>query len=206
MSESDAESMVRAVFDALPSLVYVVDEDVRIQACNAAAGDLLDGDSRNVLKERAGDVLHCLHATEGSEGCGHGPLCHRCIIRNSVAEVFRGKRAFRRRARLELVRGGTTREMYVLITVSAFRFQGRALALLVLEDFSDIAELRRMIPICSVCKKVRDGDASWIKAEAYLRRQWDVDFTHGLCPDCYAAELKELRKDDAPGAPPEPTP
>lgn len=41
MSEHETSGMLKAVFDALPSMIFVVDEDVRIQEFNAAASDLL---------------------------------------------------------------------------------------------------------------------------------------------------------------------
>ncbi len=61
------------------------------------------------------------------------------------------------------------------------------------EDISEIAELRRLIPICSVCKKVRDDTESWQRLESYFKDHWDVDFTHGLCPDCHKVELTKLK-------------
>ena len=73
-------------------------------------------------------------------------------------------------------------EIYALITASPFSFQDRQLVLLVIEDISEIAELYRMIPICSVCGKVRDDKESWMRVEAYFKNNWDVDFSHGLCP------------------------
>jgi hypothetical protein len=72
-------------------------------------------------------------------------------------------------------------------------YNGKQLVLLVVEDISEIAELRQLIPICSVCKKVRDDTESWLRLESYFKDRWDVDFTHGLCPDCHKAELAKLQ-------------
>lgn len=186
--------MFRSVFDSLPSLIFVVDHDVRIQEYNSAAADLLIAGRRAILKRRAGEVLHCLHSIEVQEGCGRAPFCKKCVIRNSVTEAFHGNRVVRRRTKIELIRDGAKIEIYALITVSPFRFQERPLALLVIEDISEIAELRRMIPICSVCKKVRDEKESWSRIEAYFKEHWDVDFSHGLCPECYKIKMNEINK------------
>jgi hypothetical protein len=64
--------------------------------------------------------------------------------------------------------------------------------LLVIEDISEIAELHRLIPICSVCRKVRDDKESWMQVEAYFKSGWDVDFTHGFCPDCLQVEMDKI--------------
>lgn len=184
--------MLMTVFDALPSMVFVVDQDVRIQEYNAAASALLIAEKKTVLQRRAGDILHCMHSREVQEGCGRSPFCKDCLIRNSVTEAFQGDRVVRRRIRMELIRDAGMIEIYALITASLFSFQDRQLVLLVIEDISEIAELYRMIPICSVCRKVRDDKESWMLVEAYFQNNWGVDFSHGLCPDCYKTENDKL--------------
>ena len=63
-----------------------------------------------------------------------------------------------------------------------------------IEDISEIAELYRMISICSVCKKVRDDKESWMLIEAYFKNNWGIDFSHGLCPDCAKIEREKWDK------------
>lgn len=187
----DAE-MFRAVFDALPSMIFVVDDDVRIQDYNAAVAEFLKAPQTAVLKRRGGEVMHCLHSTDTAGGCGRAPSCHTCIIRGSVDEAFAGARVVRRRTRMEIVKNGETVEIYALVTATPFHYDGQPLALLVIEDISVIAELQRMIPICSVCRKIRDQNQSWSRVEAYFKENWDVNFTHGLCPDCFDKEQTKL--------------
>jgi hypothetical protein len=195
LDERCTTDIIKAVFDALPSAVFVVDRDVRIQEYNAPAAGLLIGDRMTIIKRRAGQVLHCLHSNDVPEGCGRAQFCEDCIIRNSVTKAFQGNRVVRLRAKMELIRDGYKMEIYALVTASPFHFQERPLVLLVIEDISEIAELQRMIPICSVCKKVRDVKETWLRVEAYFKSHWDVDFSHSLCPDCYNIEMDKLRID-----------
>jgi PAS domain-containing protein len=162
-------TLLRAVFDALPSLVFVVDRDVQIQEYNAAAAELMMAERETILRRRAGEILHCIHADEVPEGCGRSSLCKDCIIRSSVNRAFAGNRVVRRRARIELIRNGSKREMYGLVTVSLFAFEGKDHALLVIEDISEIAALYRMIFICPVCGKMQDEDKSWTRVESYFK-------------------------------------
>jgi PAS domain-containing protein len=184
--------MLRTVFDAMPMLIFVVDDDVRIQEYNAAAAELLSTQRSAILKHRGGEVLHCLHASEVPKGCGRAPFCKDCVIRNSVAEALQGNRIARRRTRIEMIRDGKKIEIYALVSASPFLYEDRSLVLLVIEDIREIAELKRMIPICSVCKKVRDEKESWFRIEAYFKERWDLDFSHGLCPECFKVEFREL--------------
>lgn len=100
-----------------------------------------------------------------------------------------------RRKKLEINRNGDRTEVYALITASPFRFEDQPLVLLVIENISEIAELQLMIPICSVCREVRDEKQSWLQVEAYFKEHWNVDFSHSLCPKCYEAEMKKLDND-----------
>jgi len=115
--------MLRSVLDAMPALVFVVDHDVRIQDYNAAAGEFLSAKRTAIIKRRGGEVLHCVHATDVPEGCGRGPFCTNCIIRNSVEKAFDGHRVVRRRAKMEILREATMLEIYALVTSSPFRFE-----------------------------------------------------------------------------------
>jgi PAS domain-containing protein len=191
---SDKAEMLKLVFDAMPSMIFIVDEDVRIHEYNAAAAELFLSKREAVLKRRGGEVLQCLHAKDVPEGCGHASFCSQCVIRNSVTEACLGKRVVRRRARIEILRGEDKQEIYALITASPFRFKDRPLVLLVVEDISEIAELKRMIPICSICKEVRDEKETWSRVETYFKEHWDVSFSHSLCPKCFKSEMVKLEE------------
>jgi DNA-binding response OmpR family regulator len=43
---------------------------------------------------------------------------------------------------------------------------------------------QELLPICSFCKKVRDGEGEWINLEDYLSERAQLDVTHGICPTC----------------------
>ena len=62
--------------------------------------------------------------------------------------------------------------------------QRRTLALLMIEDVTELLSLRALIPICMMCKKIRDDEQYWHEVEEYFHDQIGVDFSHGLCPAC----------------------
>jgi K+-sensing histidine kinase KdpD len=41
-----------------------------------------------------------------------------------------------------------------------------------------------MLPICAGCKRIRDGQAKWLEVEAFFRRHFQMEFTHGICQAC----------------------
>lgn len=56
----------------------------------------------------------------------------------------------------------------------------------------DVKKLQGLLPICSYCKKVRNQTDYWEQVESYLTSHSDVTLTHGICPDCFAREMKEI--------------
>ncbi len=56
----------------------------------------------------------------------------------------------------------------------------------------EIRTLRGIVPICAECRSVRDGEGEWHRLETYVARHTEADFSHGLCPTCFAQAMEEL--------------
>jgi DNA-binding response OmpR family regulator len=58
--------------------------------------------------------------------------------------------------------------------------------------FSQVKQLQGMLPICSYCKKIRNDQNYWQKVEGYISDHTNVEFSHGICPDCHVRVKEEL--------------
>jgi K+-sensing histidine kinase KdpD len=47
-----------------------------------------------------------------------------------------------------------------------------------------VKTLRGLLPLCAWCKSIRNDRGYWERLETYLAHNLDVDFTHGICPQC----------------------
>lgn len=186
----------RCLFDAIPSPSFLVDPDVRILACNAAAGSLMRGDPQAGLRKRGGEAFGCLHARETPEGCGHAAACRDCIIRNSVAAAVRGEKTVRRRTMAETANGDGAAPIHLLVTASRVPHHGlKPLVLLILEDISELVRTQEILPICAWCKKIRNDADYWVSVEEYFKTREDMNFSHSICKEC----LDHKRKRRADG-------
>ena len=176
------------IMNAIPVPIFLVDDDVRILDLNAAASRSFGLSKDSICLRRGGDALHCLHSYDVPEGCGRGPACKRCVIRNSVASSVEGASITRRRMKFEIRTEAKKSELELLISASPFPQAGQNVVLLVIEDFTELSRLRAIIPICSQCKRIRNEKEFWQQVEGYFHDYIGVDFTHGLCPEC----LKQL--------------
>jgi len=49
---------------------------------------------------------------------------------------------------------------------------------------SEIKSLKGIVPICAVCKSIRNDKGYWEQIEIYIRNRSEAEFSHGLCPEC----------------------
>lgn len=185
---------LRGVLDAVPSPLFIVDTELRILHFNASASQLL-GPGTPYLK-RGGEALHCLHSTEAPEGCGYADACRECVIRESVGKAIGGSAASRIRTKLNIIKGKELMEVQILVTASPFSYEGDDLSILILEDVTELIQLRGLIPICAWCKKVRNEKEYWESIEEYFSKNLELDFTHGICEQCAAEHLRQLEEEE----------
>ena len=55
--------------------------------------------------------------------------------------------------------------------------------------------LSGLLPICASCKKIRDDGGYWNQLETYFSSHSEVDFSHGICPECANTLYPELAED-----------
>ena len=67
------------------------------------------------------------------------------------------------------------------------------------ESASEIKTLRGILPLCSICKKIRDDDGYWEQVDIYLTRHSSALFSHGLCPDCFRSHYPQEFGERSPG-------
>jgi PAS domain-containing protein len=188
----EKEGLIASILEAVPPPIFLVDEDVRVFWSNHSAVPLMGMPPDQAFFKRCGEVMYCLHAVESAAGCGHTEFCKDCIIRNSVRQTFDGQRVVRQRSRMIMMGREQMVEINMLVTTAPFAYKDASLVLLILEDISEIMELQNIVPICAYCKKIRDDEAFWQSVEKYFKKRLNLNFSHGVCPDCLKRVLPDL--------------
>jgi len=71
----------------------------------------------------------------------------------------------------------------------------------ILRYATQVQQLEAFLPICSYCKKVRDDKNYWQQIEGYINARTGSEFSHSVCPDCYARvivpELEAIKREAA---------
>jgi DNA-binding response OmpR family regulator len=74
------------------------------------------------------------------------------------------------------------------------RYQSELETRLAQLDLVQARELPEVLPICSCCKKIRDGENHWREIEQYLARNTDVRCSHSVCPGCLPTLKEKLQR------------
>ncbi len=61
-----------------------------------------------------------------------------------------------------------------------------------------VQELSGLLPICSYCKKIRNDQGYWERIEQYIKSRSAAEFTHGICPECFAQQAALLKSETVP--------
>lgn len=59
-----------------------------------------------------------------------------------------------------------------------------------------LVRLEGLLPICSYCKKIRDGSNEWSSVETYVQQRSEASFSHSICPNCFESVVGELEAAD----------
>ncbi len=60
---------------------------------------------------------------------------------------------------------------------------------------ANIKTLKGLLPICAICKNIRDDKGYWNKLENYIHSHTGADFSHGICPDCIRKHYPDVTLD-----------
>jgi PAS domain-containing protein len=170
---------LRQLFAGMADGLVVLDAEDRVVDINPAARQLFDvegspvGRDAHALAGWARMVpAHWAPGEERIETTYPGQPVRHLDLRVTPI-TGRGGRAT---GRLVVIRDVTARREVELERERLIGELQRALA--------DIRTLRGLLPICAGCKKIRDDKGYWQGLEQYLGEHAEVQFSHGLCPDC----------------------
>lgn len=62
------------------------------------------------------------------------------------------------------------------------------------EKIAKMDSLKGYVPICASCKNVRTTEKAWIPIEEYISQRTELQFSHGICPDCAKKQFPEFYK------------
>ena len=185
-----SELWMRCIFSSLEEGVFVVSPQRKLVNINSAA-ERMFGYSAKELAGKSTEVLHVDHRHYEE----FGKLMNTSFTSGETATFeFQMKRRngelFPSGHTVSLLRDDDGKKMGIVsiirdISKMKQHEQEREKLIFDLQNaLMEIKKLSGLLPICSVCKKIRDDKGYWEQIESYLAKHSDVDFSHGICPEC----------------------
>jgi PAS domain-containing protein len=145
-----APQLLTQIFEALPAPTFLVDDDVVVQLANRAGRALAAlPEGALVPLERGGELLNCVHSEEHPDGCGRAEACRTCVVRGAVASALTIGEVAREQTTFDLrdPATGAVRSLTVLISAAPVDIEEARLAVLTIEDVSELVRLRGRDPV-----------------------------------------------------------
>ncbi len=121
----DAHAEVSTILANVPILMVLVDKDRRVQNANDAALAFSRRSAEEIQGLCGGEALRCLYALDDPKGCGYGPCCDSCVVRNTVLDTFEtGESHQGAKTRLPFMIGGKQRELDLSVSTVLLRVKG----------------------------------------------------------------------------------
>jgi len=54
---------------------------------------------------------------------------------------------------------------------------------------AEMQRLRKLIPVCAWCRKIREDNGYWNEIESYMTIHFQAKFSHGICPECQSTHF-----------------
>ncbi|MEA2011648.1 MAG: response regulator [Verrucomicrobiota bacterium] len=126
------------IYHNAPIIMILVDKDVNVIKINSHGEKFAKNKGYESFGEAIGKVLGCLHNFDDSKGCGYGPFCNKCPIRNTVIDTFKTEKPHKNvETTLPFMRNTEEKNMTFLLFTSIIKFKQKPL---VLVSFLDITE------------------------------------------------------------------
>jgi hypothetical protein len=82
-------------------------------------------------------------------------------------------------------------EAYIIMNIGLIIINAQRVEQEMVNVKNEIKTITDFIPICATCKKIRDDKGSWNQLEVYLSKHADIEFSHGICPECMQKSYPE---------------
>lgn len=175
-----------AAVDTIPDFVAVIDADFRFQRVNQALARFAGVHPRELVGRKCHEVFHGLD--HPWPGCPHEQSVRtgRSVVLE-LSDPHIGVPLLVTCAPFFGDGGELVGSVHIARDISeqkrATQVQEELIAKL-RETLSRVKTLSGLLPICAVCKKIRDDQGYWEQLEVYFRDRTDAIFSHGLCPGC----------------------
>jgi len=129
---------LRAIITSSPVGMLLLDEETRIVDTNAVLVSMVSRNPSQVIGERGGGGLGCIHSQENEKGCGFSPACPDCSLRKGILAVLTSGTSVRgAEIQANLLINGQERRPWLRVSAELVLLDGRKHVVVAVDDITD---------------------------------------------------------------------
>jgi signal transduction histidine kinase len=131
------EQELSAIYQHAPLIMMLLDNERKIRKINDFGAQFANASIAGLSGLPAGEALRCLHHLDDPKGCGYGPYCAECTIRNKVLDTFRtGNPHKMYEANLPFIIDGKEKILTFLVSTSLLRMEEEPMVMVSIMDIT----------------------------------------------------------------------
>jgi PAS domain S-box-containing protein len=131
------EQELDAIYQNAPVIMMLVDKERRVRKINDSGAKFAGEYPDELIGMRGGEALRCIHHLDDPKGCGFGPFCDECTVRNTIMDTFAtGQSHEMVEATLPFLLEGKKKELTFLLSTSLIRFKEEPMVLVSILDIT----------------------------------------------------------------------
>jgi len=144
LRESEAE--LSAIIENSPFVIMIVDQERRVQKINHTGSEFAGRLVEDILGLRGGEALRCIHALDDPQGCGFGPACENCVVRNTVLDTIEtGESHHGVVADMTFLRQEREERRTLLLYTTPLTISGERQVMVVFQDVTERRQAERLL-------------------------------------------------------------
>jgi len=128
--------LLRAAIDAMAQIVLILNERRQVVAVNRCLACLLESQKLQAIGKRPGELLDCIHAEDGPDGCGTDWHCATCGAAEAILESGKVRGQITRECRMTVKAREGLAAMDLRVTATLVEVDGERFTICSIEDVS----------------------------------------------------------------------
>lgn len=139
--EIESNTVIQSILNSLSEMIFIFDDNRKIKYVNSAVKEFVNKNRDKIVIDSAhGEILNCSFFLK-DKGCGYGPFCSSCFIRESIEKVLKTEKQLKdREGIITLKRNGEEKKVYIVISAVPLNLNNKKYVVLTMRDITKIKE------------------------------------------------------------------
>ncbi|RQD84478.1 PAS domain S-box protein, partial [Methanosalsum natronophilum] len=134
----DYKEELAAIYENAPITMMLVDKNRKVVKINGYTASFFGKLHGEMIGKLGGEALGCLFALDSPEGCGFGPHCNECNIKNTLLDTMESGNNYHQ---LEVSRpfiiAGQEKQLFFLLSTIKVNIKGQTMVLVCLQNITE---------------------------------------------------------------------